>query len=255
MGKVKKPGAVTVARRRVAERSSDAPSGRQNVTSAPARGAAVAGDRPAPSRGGQRKSEIRTAAAPTVAPRKGAELSAAAPKRESRHATGAAKAGRPAAMVRSKKPATGGRKEERGTTSTTGGRAKGRAATVARRTKSAAPVRSKPQTTRTATSSRKGAAKRGAKGRRGVPTKKGRPPRPVHVPVISYRIKPLDPLQKCGAGTSVQSLYRVDETIDGSRRFHLVFNDRHGWYCEHGRNCPAVSQARKFDATARPGLN
>ena len=77
----------------------------------------------------------------------------------------------------------------------------------------------------------------------------------MHVPVISYRIKPLDPLQKCGTGTTVQSLYRVDETVDGSLRFHLVFLDRHGWYCEHGRNCPAVTHARKFDATARPGLN
>jgi len=60
-------------------------------------------------------------------------------------------------------------------------------------------------------------------------------------------IKPLDPVQKCGPGTSVQFLYRVDESVDGRRTAHLVFFDRHGWYCEHGRTCPAVGHARKYN--------
>jgi hypothetical protein len=27
---------------------------------------------------------------------------------------------------------------------------------------------------------------------------------------------------------------------------HLVFFDRHGWYCEHGKQCAAVTDVRKF---------
>ena len=59
-------------------------------------------------------------------------------------------------------------------------------------------------------------------------------------------VKPLEPQAKCGAGTSVQYLFRVDESIDGRTTTHLVFFDRHGWYCEHGRNCPAVGHAKKY---------
>jgi hypothetical protein len=59
------------------------------------------------------------------------------------------------------------------------------------------------------------------------------------------RVVDLDPLEKCGRGTSVQRLIRVDEMIDRAREAHLVFFDRHGWYCEHGRTCPAVGHARK----------
>jgi hypothetical protein len=68
---------------------------------------------------------------------------------------------------------------------------------------------------------------------------------PVKTPVVRVAVKPLDPQQKCGAGTSVQLLYRVDETVDGRATHHLVFFDRHGWYCEHGRTCPAVAHAKK----------
>ncbi len=71
--------------------------------------------------------------------------------------------------------------------------------------------------------------------------------RVVPAPVIRVVVKALDPYRKCGPGTSVQSLYRVDETVDGRSTAHLVFNDRHGWYCEHGRACPAVGYARKYD--------
>src|SRR6185437_7143418 len=61
-----------------------------------------------------------------------------------------------------------------------------------------------------------------------------------------FTTRELDPQRKCGSGTSVQRLYRVDEHVDGKlTRSHLVFFDRHGWYCEHGRECPAVSKARK----------
>jgi hypothetical protein len=80
---------------------------------------------------------------------------------------------------------------------------------------------------------------RPAKGRRIV--------KPVPLPVIRVAVRELDPQRKCGEGTSVQFLYRVDETVDGRARAHLVFFDRHGWYCEHGRTCPAVAHARKHN--------
>ena len=59
-------------------------------------------------------------------------------------------------------------------------------------------------------------------------------------------VRSLDPIRKCGPNTSVQLLYRVDESVDGRKTAHLVFFDKHGWYCEHGRTCPAVGYARKF---------
>lgn len=60
------------------------------------------------------------------------------------------------------------------------------------------------------------------------------------------QIRELDPLRVCGDRTSVVQLFRVDEQlaggkVAGARQVHLVFNDRHGWYCEHGRSCHAVS--------------
>jgi hypothetical protein len=62
-----------------------------------------------------------------------------------------------------------------------------------------------------------------------------------------FRIKQLDPAEKCGPATSVELLFRVDESIAGGTppRSHLVFFDRHGWYCEHGRDCVAVAQVRR----------
>ena len=71
--------------------------------------------------------------------------------------------------------------------------------------------------------------------------------RPEPVPVVRVAVRELDPQKKCGAGTSVQFLYRVDESVDGRASAHLVFFDRHGWYCEHGRSCPAVAHARKHN--------
>jgi hypothetical protein len=61
-----------------------------------------------------------------------------------------------------------------------------------------------------------------------------------------FRVRSLDPQQKCGAATTVEELYRVDELVGSGRTAHLVFLDRHGWYCVHGQNCPAVAYARKF---------
>ena len=73
---------------------------------------------------------------------------------------------------------------------------------------------------------------------------------PAAVPAIErvVRVRALDPIAKCGPDTSVVELYRVDERVDGRRHWHLVFLDRHGWYCEHGRDCVAVKDARKYRA-------
>lgn len=94
------------------------------------------------------------------------------------------------------------------------------------------------------------AAKRTPKGKAGRTTQngraRGRPFQPKPPPERRVvRVLELDPLEKCGRGTSVQRLIRVDEMIDHAREAHLVFLDRHGWYCEHGRTCPAVGHARK----------
>ena len=90
------------------------------------------------------------------------------------------------------------------------------------------------------------AARKGAttKGRKPVKAAARRGKTPSKATVA---VKSLDPLRKCGPNTSVQFLYRVDEEVDGRSTPHLVFFDRHGWYCEHGRSCPAVGHARKFN--------
>jgi hypothetical protein len=64
--------------------------------------------------------------------------------------------------------------------------------------------------------------------------------------VRKVKIRPMDPAAMCGPATSVTRLYRVEETLDQTRIHHLVFLDRHGWYCEHGRQCGAVKDVRKF---------
>lgn len=67
-------------------------------------------------------------------------------------------------------------------------------------------------------------------------------------PPPRFEAHALDPLRKCGAATSVQLLYRVDELSESRslRAHHLVFFDRHGWYCdEHGRTCPALTHAQQ----------
>jgi hypothetical protein len=67
----------------------------------------------------------------------------------------------------------------------------------------------------------------------------------VAAPAVKVDIKELDPIRKCGPGTSVQVLLRVIERVDGKSTSHLVFFDKYGWYCDHGPNCPAVAYARK----------
>lgn len=86
-------------------------------------------------------------------------------------------------------------------------------------------------------------------------TTSAKKPAKAETPDVDFRVRELDPHRKCGVGTSVERLYRVDECEkDGAVRLHLVFLDRHGWYCEHGRNCPAVPHARKLGDRARqPG--
>jgi hypothetical protein len=81
------------------------------------------------------------------------------------------------------------------------------------------------------------------------PSKASKPARAAapDVEVGRVVIRELDPQQKCGEGTSVQFLYRVDHMVDGRRTAHLVFFDLHGWYCEHGRTCPAVAHAKKHN--------
>ena len=64
-------------------------------------------------------------------------------------------------------------------------------------------------------------------------------------PTRLMRIRELNPQNTCGIGTTVLQLFRVDDLPSGSATTHLVFFDRHGWYCEHGRDCPAVAAVRK----------
>jgi hypothetical protein len=60
------------------------------------------------------------------------------------------------------------------------------------------------------------------------------------------RIRPMDPYAVCGKGTTVTQLFRVEERLDQTRVHHLVFFDRHGWYCEHGKQCSVVKDVQKF---------
>ena len=53
----------------------------------------------------------------------------------------------------------------------------------------------------------------------------------------------LDPRRTVGPGTAVMDLFRV--RLRRTDAPHLVFHDRHGWYCEeHGPSCAAVPEAR-----------
>ena len=109
---------------------------------------------------------------------------------------------------------------------------------------------------RKATGSAKEPARRaGARGGNLPKTNQGRAKAKLaqaRVPEVQFRVKELNAQQKCGAGTSVERLFRVDETADGAAKAHLVFLDRrHGWYCEHGVECPAVRQARRIGEADR----
>jgi hypothetical protein len=64
-------------------------------------------------------------------------------------------------------------------------------------------------------------------------------------PAELMRIRELDPRSKCGEGTTVMRLFRVDDLPEDAPSVHMVFHDRHGWYCQHGRECPAVAAVRR----------
>jgi hypothetical protein len=102
-------------------------------------------------------------------------------------------------------------------------------------------------TTRTKGSTRTRTVAGGTAKRRGaaLPARGRAKAAPAETPVVIVAVKELDPQRKCGLGTTVQFLYRVDESVGGRSTPHLVFYDRHGWYCEHGRACPAVMHAKK----------
>src|SRR5690348_8383494 len=88
-------------------------------------------------------------------------------------------------------------------------------------------------------SSRKVAGKRGSRAASHKPEAKQ--------PPVEFRVRELDAQQKCGPGTSDERLARVEERADGPPKAHLVFLERrHGWYCEHGVECPAVRHAKRI---------
>jgi hypothetical protein len=114
--------------------------------------------------------------------------------------------------------------------------------TAAKKTKSTR----KPVTARGAGAKRAGAKQmKASKSKKRMVLVRGR--QAVVAPTIRVAVKSLDPMRKCGPNTTVELLYRVDETVDGRSTPHLVFFDRHGWYCEHGRTCPAVGHAKKYN--------
>lgn len=60
---------------------------------------------------------------------------------------------------------------------------------------------------------------------------------------IAVTITALDPRTVLGATTRVRGVWRVE--YPGERRPHLVYHDRHGWYCEeHGPSCRSVTRVR-----------
>ena len=66
---------------------------------------------------------------------------------------------------------------------------------------------------------------------------------------VSYDLEPLDPWLTCGPDTTVTELWKVCERRADGRQMHLVYFDRYGWYCEHGRNCPVVAEVRRVVRT------
>jgi hypothetical protein len=59
------------------------------------------------------------------------------------------------------------------------------------------------------------------------------------------QIERLNPKQVAGQRTAVTEIVRV--RIRSTEPVHLIFHDRHGWYCEtHGTGCIAVTYAREY---------
>ena len=93
---------------------------------------------------------------------------------------------------------------------------------------------------------KRGAGKGAARGKgRSARTARGRSAVPAMPPVRVIKFRELDPVAKCGPDTSVEQLFRVDELLDGRPTIHLVFFDRHGWYCVHGPGCVAVKDVHQ----------
>lgn len=58
----------------------------------------------------------------------------------------------------------------------------------------------------------------------------------------------VEPLAQPGRGTTVRGKYRVDMGRRGGT--HVVYDDRHGVYCEeHGRECAAVGALAEWSRT------
>lgn len=56
---------------------------------------------------------------------------------------------------------------------------------------------------------------------------------------FQVEVEALDPRAAIGARTGVEHLFRV--RVNAGEAPHLVYHDRHGWYCEvHGKGCTAV---------------
>ena len=70
-------------------------------------------------------------------------------------------------------------------------------------------------------------------------------------PVRRVRVMEKDPARMCGKGTSVERVFRVEEQSERAKTTHLVFFDRHGWYCEHGAQCAAVTDVKKYIRNGR----
>lgn len=61
---------------------------------------------------------------------------------------------------------------------------------------------------------------------------------------VRPEVEALDPQAVVGPRTGVEQLIRV--RFRPNEAPHLVFHDRHGWYCEaDGPACPAVALARE----------
>jgi histone H1/5 len=204
----------------------------------------ASGKAPAPKREGGRKPSV--APAPDVRagrPRAKADGAGAKPSRTARAAVP------PVQRTPAQGAPTGGAKSQRAGAPERPVQRSGAAAVAAPRRKARQPVKrvappstpTKRPAARVAKRPVRGTAKKG---------KRARLPFRAEPPVRELRIRALDPLAKCGPGTSVEELYRVDERVDGRDAVHLVFFDHHGWYCIHGRTCVAVDDVRR-DLRAR----
>jgi hypothetical protein len=83
-------------------------------------------------------------------------------------------------------------------------------------------------------------------GKKRTAAKKGTRKKTPEVAERKVRITEKDPCLMCGKDTSVERVFRVEEWDGKAKNIHLVFFDRHGWYCDHGAQCAAVSDVKRF---------